>query len=164
LSNGQNLPSNLVLGEGESVTSSNEFQSNLLLFWLRTRVALTDRRVAAEWPNTTLFGLIPVGAQNMSVAFSQIASTNTSTRFKPVKFILALILLVAGLGGALAESPAGVVIILLGVALGLRAFETSIAVSNTAGEKFGIEITPPGRGNAQLLVADISAKVAERQD
>ena len=163
MSNGQNLPSNLVLGEGESVTSSNEFKSNLLLFWLRTRVALTDRRVAAEWPNTTLLGLIPVGAQNMSVALSQIASTNTSTRVRPVKIILALILLLVGLG-ALAESPAGVVIILLGVALGLRAFETSIAVTNTGGEKFDIEITPSARGNAQLLVADISAKVAERQD
>jgi hypothetical protein len=99
----------------------------------------------------------------MSVALSQIASTNTSTRFKPVKFILALILLLVGLG-ALAESPVGVVIILLGVALGLRAFETSIAVTNTGGEKFDIEITPSARGNAQLLVADISAKVAERQD
>ena len=163
MSNGQNLPSNLVLGEGESVTSSNEFKSNLLLFWLRTKVALTDRRVAAEWPNTTLLGLIPVGAQNMSVALGQIASTNTSTRFRPVKFILALILLLGGLG-ALAESPAGVVIILLGVAVGLRAYETSITVTNTGGATFDIEITPSGRGNAQLLVADISAKVAERQD
>ncbi len=97
----------------------------------------------------------------MSVALSQIASTNTSTRFRPFRIILALILLLVGLG-TLAEGP-GVVIILLGVALGLRAFETSISVTNTGGEKFPIEITPPEKGNAQLLVADISAKVAERQ-
>ena len=90
------LPGGAPLGAGERIVRSEEMAVSLVLFFLKTRVALTSNRIVGQWPNTFL-GLIPVGSSSMTYPLTSVASVAVSTKIGIGSLILGVILLLVGL-------------------------------------------------------------------
>lgn len=155
----QGLPGGVVLASDEQLIERKDFSFSLVLFFLKTKVAVTNRRFVGEAPNTWL-GLIPVGSKQITFPLGNIASAGTSTRVKMRRIILGLILVIIGLAGA-QESPGALVLALLGLVLFLSAFETAIDITNNAGQHIVLPILLTQKGEAQSLISKVNQAIAE---
>lgn len=68
-------------GPGENGAPVKHFSPNLLLFWLKTNMTVTNRRLAIKAPNTVL-GVIPPGYEERSVPMGAIAGVTASISVK----------------------------------------------------------------------------------
>ena len=84
------------LSTTERVVKRDGFIFSLPYFFLKTTVALTDRRLVFERPNTML-GVIPIGRQSDTLPLRNVASVGTSTRIGFVQLILGILLALGGL-------------------------------------------------------------------
>ena len=160
---GWDLPSNLVLSEGETVTGSKAFKFIFILFWLRTRVALTDRRLVAQWPRLRIMGTIPIGSKEVNIPLTQIASISAPIRIHDWITLIKVILFVfVGLVYLTESVGWGIGFILFGL-LGLDStIQTSITVTHTDGGTSVIEIYWSDRRSAKLLADEINTALADR--
>lgn len=81
MANNQSTMTEFTFAPGEKDVVGEHFSPNVLLFWLKTAVAASNTRVQYRSPNTIL-GLIPLGAETQTIPLRNIASVNTSTKFK----------------------------------------------------------------------------------
>lgn len=106
----------IMLAPGEQGVYQQLFSPNLLLFWMKTSLSITNRRVVARHPNT-IFGVIPLGYNETSMPISAIAQVNTSLTVKPARLIVFGILAIGcifmGIGNL--GSAMGIALLLFGV-------------------------------------------------
>jgi hypothetical protein len=154
---GSNLPNNLVVGEGETVTSFLAFRFSLIAFWLQTRVAMTDRRLVAQWPKLRFINTIPMGSYYVDVPLAQIASVAAITRIQNLLELLLGIFAVFVGTVYLTESVGwGIGFIIFGLWSLDSSLETPISGTNTDGETFSIHIHWTQRRSAGLLADSIN--------
>ena len=142
------LPGGALVGADEKIERSDSLALSLLLFFLKIDVALTNKRVVGQWPNTFL-GLIPVGSNNVTYPVTSIASVAVSTKIRVVSLIVGIVLALAGLNGSL-------IILIIGVLLIGNAFYAAFEITNTAGQKIGHQMAFWEKGKAQALANDIN--------
>src|SRR5437868_6310674 len=92
----QQLPGDAVLAKDEVVQSYGEFLVSNVLVYLKLKLAVTNKRLVGERPNT-LLALIPIGSEKVSYPLSNVAGVNTSTRISPLPLLLGIIFVLAGL-------------------------------------------------------------------
>lgn len=73
----------IMLAPDEQGLYARDMRPNLALFWLRTRMQVTNRRVAFRYPNTIL-GLIPLGYEERSYPIGAVAGVNTAFKVNVV--------------------------------------------------------------------------------
>ena len=159
MSTSVNLPGGIILGSDESVVRTEEYRLSLMSFFLKTKVALTNKRLAGEEPNTAL-GLIPVGSNKVSFPLSNVASIGISTSFRVWRFLLGLVLIVLGLS-LVGESPAMLIIAVVGIPFVFGAFQTAFQITNNAGQTIALRIDILQKGSAQTLVNEVNRVIAE---
>jgi hypothetical protein len=124
--------SNLKFAPGETSVNAVSFSPNVLLFWLKTEIAVTTRRLLQRQPNT-LFNVIPLGFKDAAFPLNNIASVGVEVKFSLRSFLCGLILDVVGLA-LLGKTPLiGIVLVFLGLALLATCFTAALGVTNTAG-------------------------------
>ena len=155
------LPAGIVLTSGESVVSTGEYSFTLPWIFLKTKVVLTNRRIAGESPNL-LLGLIPVGSNKANYPLRNIASTAAHTRIKVLRLIIGALLGLLGLA-LLGQSAVFFIVALLGALLIITSFQAAFTFSNNAGQSEILPILVWERGKAQAFINQVNTTLAELQ-
>ena len=156
-----NIGPALGLAPNEAIVWAGVFPFSLTFFFLKTKAALTDRRVAWERP-TTVLGLIPVGSQRDSIPLNSIASVGTKTALGIWRLVFGIVILLGGLG-AIANSPlGGLILLVIGLALILSAFQARLTVVNNGGQRYSIFVPVNARDKAQQFADQINTTIAAK--
>ena len=155
---------NVSLGKDEKVISEYQFSPNLVLYWLKAKYTLTNKRVVGSYPNTLLY-LIPLGNSQVDQPLKNVASVVASTKFSLLKFIVGLIMLGFAMGLFASASEAGIIgglLFLLGsVESFVECLVTYFVVINNAGMRSGWRILMWEKPKVQKLVSEINTATAE---
>ncbi|MDO5732007.1 hypothetical protein [Corynebacterium sphenisci] len=129
--------SDIHLAPGETGVLAKHFSPNLLLFWLKSNMTVTNRRLAIKAPNTVL-GVIPLGYEERSVPMGAIAGVTASIAVKVGRLIgfgLVALICLFMVGGA--ESGGGKFFaLLLAVVFGAMAANgivSKLTITNSGG-------------------------------
>lgn len=158
---------NVSLGKDEKVISEYQFSPNLVLYWLKAKYTLTNKRVVGSYPNTLLY-LIPLGNSQVDQPLKNVASVVASTKFSLLKFIVGWIMLGFAIGLFASASEAGIgyaiggLLFLLGsVESFVECLVTYFVVINNAGMRSGWRILMWEKPKVQKLVSEINTATAE---
>lgn len=77
----------ILLAPGETGLYGRTFRPNLVLFWLRTTILVTNRRIAVKGPNTIL-GVIPLGYEERSMPIRSVAGVTSSLSVAVVRLMV----------------------------------------------------------------------------
>ena len=155
----QNLPGGMVLGSDEQFIERHEFVSSWLSFHVKTKVAVTSRRFVGEAPKM-FFGIFPVGSTQTTFPLNNIASAGIGTGLKLCRMLIGVVLVLAGLG-VIAESPAGIVLLLLGVLAVVSSLQTAIEITNNAGQQVRLPVVSSQRGGARSFISRVNQAIAD---
>lgn len=126
---------NIHLTPGEKGLYRRSFRPNLILFWLRTTILVTNKRIAVKYPNTIL-GVIPLGFEDRSMPIGSVAGLDTSLRVKAGQVIAGFFVAVLGvvlMGQVGSAIFYGLVLLLIGVLVLLSGITSSLSVMNNGG-------------------------------
>ncbi len=124
--------SNLTFAPGESNISVSVFRPSLILFWLRTEMAVTSRRVVTREPNTIL-GAIPLGFSDAAFPLQNVASAGVNVKFSLFRMIFGAVLFLMGLSLLGSNVVAGLLVTLLGVSMLANALSSALIITNNGG-------------------------------
>lgn len=158
---GSNLPGGIVLGTGESVVRTEQFSLPFPFLFLKTKIVLTNRRIAGESPNVVL-GFIPVGSNKVNYPLRNVASTQVSTSLRFFRLIIGVILALLGLA-LIGQSAGFIIILVIGIIMVISSFQLAIAFTNNAGQGEDLPIWVLEKGNAQAFLNQISTTLAEQE-
>jgi hypothetical protein len=157
------LPGGAPLGSDERVIAEGTYSFSPLLFFLRTSVALTDRRVVASAPNVIL-GIIPAGANTVTYPLNQVASSQVGNSYSVGAVIIGIILILIGLIGIFSGTGALFIVLIVGVLFLLAGIKAGIKITNTGGAETSMNIVPWERAAAQNFVNSLNTVLAERME
>ena len=147
------LPPGVTLAPGEQPLARGSFMFSNVLFFLHWQMAMTNRRLVGQTPNTIL-GVIPMGSTQVSYPMAAIAGVTVRTRYSVFWLLVGLVLLLAGIQGR------NVLAIILGIlALG-AAFRAEISVVNSGGQRTGHGVSFFDRSAASAFAQQVSTAIA----
>jgi len=150
----------VVLGKDEKIVSEHKFKPNLILFWLKADYVLTDKRLTGSQPNVFL-GLIPLGKGQVNQPLKTIASVNSVTKFYFKKFLVGLILLIAGFAVLGETVIGGIIVALLGAIILLNSYMSTFVIMNNGGQTVGYSLSWLEKSKVEQFVSEINTVVSE---
>ncbi len=155
------VPGDVALTGDEKVLVGANFMYSTVAFYLKTELALTNRRLMTSRPNT-LFGMIPVGTGRSSYPIESIAGVSAGSRFDVLGVIFGLLALLVGIGtiGIPNAIVLSLPLILLGVAALLGAPKQYVEVMNSGGGTFQFPVSVFERGRTFEFAAHVSGAIA----
>ena len=154
----QQLPGGAVLAKDETVQSYGEFLVSNVLVYLKLKLAVTNKRLAGERPNT-LLKFIPIGSDKVSYPLNNIAGVSTSTRISPLPLLLGILLVVGGLGAGIQN---GWIALVIGVLFLLASYQAQLDVQNSGTGVIHHKISVFNKSAAQTFAQQINTIIAER--
>jgi hypothetical protein len=142
------------LGKEEQVVGEYAFSYSILLFFIKSKFYVTNKRFVAQVPNITLF-VIPVGANTTTFPLRSIGAIRSRTKFLFLRLLIAAIVVFIGFG-LLTQSPLGLIMLLFGVVLGIDSFPCLINV-----ESIWYRIAIWEKAAAQQLINEVNQTVAD---
>lgn len=137
----------ILLAPGENGLHGRTFRPNLVLFWLRSNILVTNRRLAVNAPNTIL-GVIPLGNEERSMPIGAIAGVTSSLSVKAGRLvifgILALVFLFSFFGMVGDDPAVALFFLLVAVVFGAMAANAVVAK---------LTITNNGGGTSEVTVS-----------
>jgi len=149
-----------VLARDETVRGHAELLVSNIWPDLRLKLALTNKRLAGERPNTFL-GVIPVGSEKMSYPLSNIASVQTTTRVLIGHLLVGVLLLYVGLTAGL-QSGGWFWLLMAGLFL-LYCYRAQLNIQNSGGGVISHRISVWNKSAAQTFAQEINTAIAERE-
>lgn len=145
----------IILAPGEQGLYTRAFRPNLVLFWLRTTMTVTNKRLVVKFPNTVL-GVIPLGFEERSMPMGAIAGLTTSLRVRLGRLIVGAVLGIVCLVWLFSAVSAGsvfmvlvsLVLTLLFFAMACNAVTSALIMQNNGGNS--TETTVSFLENTQL--------------
>lgn len=150
-----------ILGKDEQIIREDVFTANLILFWLKAKYCLTNKRVTGHTPNTFL-AVIPLGNAQVAQPLKTIASVISSTKFHFLRLLLGFIFVIGG--GALLGSTSVIIVIILiiiGLVNVLNCYTATFVITNNAGQSTGYNISILEKSKVQNFVNEINTVVAD---
>jgi hypothetical protein len=144
------------LSKDELIVKKEIFTQKILLFWLKSTLTLTNKRLIAVNPNTFLF--IPFGKRELTQPLKNIASVTSSTKFHFGNLLFGLIL---GVIGLVTIKSYGIFLILLGLYLVLNSFTSTLMVTNNAGATPPVHLSILEKDKLAAFVRDTNHRIAE---
>jgi hypothetical protein len=157
------VPGGVGLTVDEEVLVGVNFMYSTVAFYLKTELALTNRRFIASRPNT-LFGLVPVGTRRSSYPIESIAGVSAGSRFDVLGVVFGLIAIVVGIVTFAIPSVLvlSLLLILLGAAALFGAPKQYVEVMNSGGGTFQFPVSVFERGRTFEFAAHVSEAMARR--
>ena len=150
----------IVLGKDEVIVDKKQFTTNLILAWLKTDFTLTSKRIAGHQPNT-LFGLIPLGKQEVTFPLKNVASVGVSTKFHLKRLLVGGIVALIGLSMMGNSFVGGLIVTALGAIPLLNSFTASFTYTNNAGHTSHVEMSILEKEKTQQFVNQINTTIAD---
>lgn len=149
------VSNNIKLAPGEQGLYARDFRPNLLFYWLRSTMLVTNKRLLIKAPNSFL-GIIPMGFQERSMPIGAIAGTTTSRTVKVGPLLLFAFVAVCFLFGSINmfEESVGAALMMLLLALIFGFLSANSVLSS-------LEITNNGGGTTEATVSFVEASTLE---
>lgn len=122
--------SGITFAPGETGVTSSKFSPSVIMFWLKTEIAVTNTRVVSKSPNT-LFGVIPLGYKDDAFPLSGTASVGVEVKFSVGRAIFGLIFLILGLN--MLDNFGGYIFLILAISWILNAMSAALKIKNHGG-------------------------------
>lgn len=148
--------SGIVFAPGETGVSSSKFSPSVILFWLKTEIAVTNTRVVAKSPNT-LFGVIPLGYKDEAYPLSGTASVGVEVKFSVARAIFGLIFLIAGLN--LLDNVLGYIMLIIAISMILNAMSAALQIRNHGGGVSAIRVSILEKSKLESMRDEINARL-----
>lgn len=150
----------IVLSKDEQIVDTQEFTTNLILSWIKTKFSLTSKRIVGSEPNT-LFGAIPLGSKEITYPLKSIAGVGVSTKFHFKRLLLGLFLVFTGFGFLGDSFLVGLILLLLGALPLLNSYTSTLSITNNAGQSHNIEMSILEKDKVQDFVQKTNNSIAE---
>ena len=137
---------------GETVIARQSFSPSPVLFWLKTELSVTEKRITGRQPNT-FAGVVPLGSAEVLFPLKQVSSISVDTQIKPVKMLLGVVMVIAGLSMFGDSFFAGLLVLLIGAVLFMSGLTCALTVTNNAGVKNEVIATLFEKNKLQGFVA-----------
>ncbi|MCK4678269.1 MAG: hypothetical protein KAT48_09070 [Bacteroidales bacterium] len=149
-----------ILGKDEKIIREDVFTANLILFWLKAKYCLTNKRVTGHTPNTFL-AVIPLGKAQVAQPLKTIASVTSSTKFHFLRLLLGLILVIGGFLLFSTSLIIGIILIILGLVNILNCYTATFVITNNAGQSTGYNISILEKSKVQNFVNEVNTVIAD---
>ncbi len=141
------------LAAGETVIARESFKPSLVLFWLKTELSATEKRISGREANTVA-GVIPAGSINILFPLKQVAGVQVESQLKLSRMLLGAALGAVGL--LVMPSLLGVILLLVGAVLILGGLSASLAITNTAGQTKHVAVTIFEKARLEAFATTVS--------
>ncbi|CEA08825.1 hypothetical protein BN1051_02183 [Arthrobacter saudimassiliensis] len=148
--------SGIVFAPGETGVSTSKFSPSVVLFWLKTEIAVTNTRVISKSPNT-LFGIIPLGYKDEAYPLSGTASVGVEVKFSLGRAIFGLIFLAVALN--MLDNFFGYVFLILAVSLILNAMSAAMKIKNHGGGDSMIRVSVLEKSKLEQMRDEINSRL-----
>ena len=151
------------LAEGEHQIDESTVRTSLLLFWLRTNLTLTNKRLTGTVPNTIL-ALFPLGRREITQPLSRISNVGYDTKFHLVRFLIGAILLVIGVGGLADGNIESLFILALSLLPLGWSWVARITVTDNSGKENDIPVSMLDKEEVDRFLGVINTTLAATHD
>jgi hypothetical protein len=147
------------LGKEEQVLGEWSFSYSILLFFIKSKFYLTNKRFILKIPNVVLM-ILPLGANTATYPLRNIAAIRSRTKFKFFQLVFGAILAVVGLG-LLTSSPLGLILFLIGIIVGVNSFQALVNVEPSSGRGVWYSIAIWELTEAKKMANQINQAIAD---
>ena len=119
---------------GETVIARESFSPSPVLFWLKTQLTVTEKRITGRQPNT-FAGVVPLGSSEVLFPLKQVSAINVDTKIKPVKMLIGAVLVIAGLSMFGSSFFGALLVLVIGAVLFTSGLTCALTVTSNAGVK-----------------------------
>lgn len=144
------------LTDNEQLITSEAFTTNQALFWIKTKMSLTSKRVVGSIPNTIL-GLIPLGRNELTFPLKNISGVFINTKLHLLRLLVGLFFITFIFKGLSFGNFVGTI---FGLILLLNSFTTKINITNNANQSSLVELSFVDKGKAKDFVEKINNTIA----
>ena len=116
---------------------SVRYLTGLLTFYMKGEIIIDDTFIYLKGPNTVL-GIIPLGTTNKQLMVIQIASTSSAFHLQLKFLIMGILVAILGFTAMLNSILLGFLLVLIGTVFVISAFQTTLIINLTSGEKIKI--------------------------
>jgi hypothetical protein len=146
------------------------YMTSIIFFWLKGSIYQEQNFVKFKIPNTIL-GIIPVGSKKETIPVNQLSVVETNFKLKLGRLIIGIIVVFLSLtcfadistNGA-SMFLAGLIVLIIGAAIVISAFETTLTVKVTSGDKKVISFFVFQKKVAEKAEANINQLISNRMD
>lgn len=140
------------------------FMTGLLTFYLKGEISVEQNFLNMKTPNTIL-ALIPLGSHNDSVPVQQLSSVSCDFRLGIGRLIWGIFFVNLGIIGFGTSSPLlGLIFLIVGVNMGVTAFQTVLNVSDTSGKLYSTSFLIFEKDKAYQAERMVRGIIANRLD
>lgn len=155
--------SNLNFAPGESNISATVVRPSLVLFWLKTEMAVTSRRVVTREPNTIL-GLVPLGYDDAAYPLNNVASAGVSIKFSLFRAVFGAIFFLLGLSLLGSSAFLGFVVTLFGVSMLANALSSVLTLVNNGGGVSAVKVNVLDKRKLELFRDEVNHRLFADHD
>jgi hypothetical protein len=146
----------LTFAPGESNIYSAKFSPSVVLFWLKTELAVTNMRIVSKSPNT-LFGLIPLGSSDAAYPLANTSGVGVETKFSVGRAFWGLAFLIVALFNL--NAFFGWVLLLLGGVLLVNASSAALKVQNNGGGMTYLKVSILEKAKLEQFRDEVNARL-----
>jgi hypothetical protein len=146
------------LAIGETTIARELFSPSPVLFWLKTEMTVTEKRITGRQPNT-FAGIIPLGSEQILFPLKQVSAVGVSTTVKPVRMVFGIILFIAGLGIVGSSALPGLILALVGALMFVGGLRCALVVTNNAGVRHNVTVTLFEKSRLAAFAAKVNEHV-----
>lgn len=148
--------SGIAFAPGETGVTSSKFSPSVIMFWLKTEIAVTNTRVVSKSPNT-LFGVIPLGYKDDAFPLSGTASVGVEVKFSVGRAIFGLIFLIIGMN--MLDNLGGYIFLLLALSLIANAMSAALKIKNHGGGESMIRVSVLEKAKLEKMRDEINSRL-----
>ncbi|MCD7101744.1 hypothetical protein [Pseudoclavibacter sp. 13-3] len=160
------MSTKIIFAPGEQQSAETAVRPSVIAFWLKTTLAVTNRRFVGSVPNT-IFGVIPLGSETLSMPLGNVAGVTVNTQFSVGRAFLGLLLAVLGcicfgFGGGIVVL--GIVLVIFGLAGLLNALSARLVVQNNAGGSRDVIVSIVDKGRIEAFAEEVNQRLFADND
>lgn len=108
---------------------------SLAFFWIKGFTEIDYRFIKTSKPNTIL-GFIPAGSDKQSIPLKNVSSASISSSYKLIPMFIGLVIFMIGVSMILVSFVAGIIYLLLGVAIFSSGIKTTLCIQKSGSDYY----------------------------
>lgn len=148
------------LGTGETVVARESFSPSPVLFWLKTTLTVTEKRITGRVPNT-FAGVLPLGSREVLFPLKQVSAIAVDTKVAPVRMLIGVVLVIVGLSTFGSSFIGGLLVLLIGAVAFASGLSCALTVVSNAGVKNEVIVTLFEKARLEAFAAQAQRHMIE---
>ena len=151
----------LTFAPGETNIHAAKFSPSVVLFWLKTELAVTNKRIVTKSPNT-LLGLIPIGYSDAAFPLANTASVGVEVKFSAGRAVWGFIFLIVAVLNL--NAFWGWVVLIFAATLLLNAMNAALKIQNNGGGQTYLKVSILEKAKLEQFRDQVNARLFADHD